>query len=124
MGRWDITGKNIMKKIIMFMCMIFGFTLFVNAGTTASCKISGGTDGATVVASIIEVGDGYVMVELDNDGTFAVNVTVTVSYNGVWERSAKVSNHSSTVVKVVVSNAKSGMSFNKFDLAVNGSRCN
>lgn len=106
------------------MCMIFGFTLFVNAGTTASCKISGGTDGATVVASIIEVGDGYVMVELDNDGTFAVNVTVTVSYNGVWERSAKVSNHSSTVVKVVVSNAKSGMSFNKFDLAVNGSRCN
>ena len=124
MCRWDITGKNIMKKSIMFMCMFFCLSLCVNA-STASCKISGSTDGATVVASVVEVSDGYITVELDNDGSFAVNVTITVSYSAAsYKRSAKVSNHSSTVVKVIIPDAKSGTSPNKFILSVQGSRCN
>lgn len=106
---------------------VLGLAISANS-QTAQCKISGGTDGATVIASIIEVGDGYVLVELDNDGGFPVNVTVRVSAhkssNGSGTRGAKVYPSSSTTVKVPVSAAKSTLSTDDYTVSVSGTRCN
>lgn len=116
-----------MKKILVMLFAILGLTINANA-QTAQCKISGSTDGATVVASVIEVGDGYVLVELDNDGTFAVNVTIkvtgTVSGAGNGTRSAKVYPSQSTSVKVPVSGAESDKPTSNYRITISGSRCN
>lgn len=109
---------------------VLGMSLNMMAGTTTkSCKISGGQDGATVVASIIEVGDGYVMVELDNDGSFPVNVTVTVfkskGNQTTGQRSCKVSNQASNTIKVPVNGAKATDPVSNYSItALSGSRCN
>ena len=104
---------------------VLGLTINANA-QTAQCKINGGTQGTTVVASIIEVGDGYVLVELDNDGDFAVNVTIQVNSNGNGSgtRSTKVYPSQSTSVKVPVSKATSEKSTDDYSITISGSRCN
>lgn len=104
---------------------VLGLAISANS-QTAQCKISGGTAGATVIASIIEVGDGYVLVELDNDGDFPVNVTVKVTGygHGNGTRGAKVYPSSSTTVKVPVSAAKSTYSTDDYTVSVSGTRCN
>lgn len=106
---------------------ILGLTINANA-QTAQCKISGSTDGATVVASVIEVGDGYVLVELDNDGSFAVNVTIkvtgTTGNDGNGTRSAKVYPSQSRSVEVPVNGAKSDKPTNRYKITISGSRCN
>lgn len=114
-----------MKKILVMLFAILGLTINANA-QTAQCKISGSTDGATVVASVIEVGDGYVLVELDNDGSFAVNVTIKVTSNasGNGTRSAKVYPSQSTSVKVPVNGAKSDKPTSYYKITISGSRCN
>ncbi len=101
-----------------------GLSLNMMADTTATCKIQGSQDGATVIASIIEVGDGYVMVELDNDGSFAVNVTVRISGVASGQRGCKVSPHASNTVKVPVPNAKSSQKVSDYRVQVTGTRCN
>ena len=103
---------------------VLGLSLNLVASTTASCKIVGGQDGATVIASIIEVGDGYVMVELDNDGSFAVNVTVKITGVHSGQRGCKVSPQASNTVKVPVSSAKASDKVSDYDVSVNGQRCN
>lgn len=112
-----------MKKILVMLLAVLGLAISANS-QTAQCKISGGTDGATVIASIIEVGDGYVLVELDNDGDFPVNVTVKVTGRGSGTRGAKVYPSSSTTVKVPVSGAKSTYSTDVYTVSVSGTRCN
>lgn len=104
---------------------VLGLTINANA-QTAQCKINGGTQGTTVVASIIEVGDGYVLVELDNDGDFAVNVTIKVNSNGFGSgtRSTKVYPSQSASVKVPVSKATSEISTDVYSITISGSRCN
>lgn len=104
---------------------VLGMSLNIMAGTTKTCKVSGGQDGATIVASIIEVGDGYVLVELDNDGNFAVNVTIKVQYNGsIYERSCKVSNQFSTTVKILIPNVQATTPMSRFSIStLTGSRC-
>lgn len=106
---------------------VLGLTINANA-QTAQCKINGGTQGTTVVASIIEVGDGYVLVELDNDGDFAVNVTIKVNSSGnshgSGTRSTKVYPSQSTSVKVPVSKATSERSTDDYSITISGSRCN
>ena len=115
---------NKMKKILVMLLAVLGLAISANS-QTAQCKISGGTDGATVIASIIEVGDGYVLVELDNDGDFPVNVTVKVTGNGgSGTRGAKVYPSSSTTVKVPISAAKSTHSTDYYKVSVSGNRCN
>lgn len=106
------------------MLAVLGLSLGVYAGVTSSCKISGGQDGATVIASIIEVGDGYVLVELDNDGTFAVNVTVSISGWHSGQRGCKVSPQASNTVKVPVDGAKAGDKVGGYNVSISGSRCN
>lgn len=108
---------------------IVGLSFGLMAQTTKSCKISGQTDGATVVASIIEVGDGYVLVELDNDGNAPVNVTVRVSstYTGVsdGQRACKVSPQASNTIKIIMSGAKKDHNINNYKISsVSGQRCN
>lgn len=105
---------------MLLAAMSFSLSLWAGK-TTASCKIAGSQEGATVVASIIEVGDGYVMVELDNDGTFAVNVTVTIDRS--YTRSCKVSPSASNTVKVSVPNAKSTHKVSDYNVQVDGTRC-
>ena len=104
-----------------------GMSSVLMADTTKSCKITGSQDGATVVASIIEVGDGYVMVELDNDGTFAVNVTVKVTGPaGVTsgQRACKVSSQASNTIKINMSGAKKDHNISWYSVSsLNGSRC-
>ena len=73
--------KLIMKKLMMILVAMM-VTVTVAFAQTASCKINGGTQNTTVVASITSVGDGYVMVVLDNDGDFAVNVTIKITGSG------------------------------------------
>ena len=75
-------AKKIMKKIIGMLIVFMGLSLNI-MGQTASCKISGGPDGATVVASIAEIGNGYVMVTVENDGSFDVNVTITIQHTSL-----------------------------------------
>jgi len=113
-----------MKKFLIMLCAILGFSFAIYADVTNSCKISGSQDGATVIASIIEVGDGYVLVELDNDGTFAVNVTVKItSSHGNGQRGCKVSPQASNTVKVPITNAKASHKIYDYSVKVSGSRC-
>lgn len=116
-----------MKKILVMLFAILGLTINANA-QTAQCKITGSTDGATVVASVIEVGDGYVLVSLENDGSFAVNVTIkvtgTVGGAGNGTTSTKVYTHQTASVKVPVNGAKSGNPTSYYRITINGSRCN
>ena len=114
-----------MKKILVMLLAVLGLTISANA-QTAQCKISGGTDGATVIASIIEVGDGYVLVELDNDGDFPVNVTIKVvsTNRGSGTTGAKVYPSQSATKKVPVSGAKAGDRTDIYTVTISGSRCN
>lgn len=99
-------------------------------GQTASCKISGGPDGATVVASITEVGDGYVMVMVENDGSFDVNVTIKIQdaqknpHSASGTSSGKAKRDQTTPIRVPVSQAKSGESPDYYKISVSGTRCN
>ena len=118
-----------MKKIIVMLFAILGMSIGLLAGTTKSCKITGSQDGATVVASIIEIGDGYVMVELDNDGTFAVNVTVNVTCSlgsvGRGERATKVYPQQAATIKITMSGAKKEHKLSDYSIStLSGSRCN
>ena len=106
---------------------ILGMSSVLLADTTKSCKISGGKDGATVVASITEIWNGYVMFELSNYGDFNVNVTVTInSKQGKnYQRGTQVPAQGGKSVKVVVPEAKSEDNINSYDVStVKGQRCN
>ena len=116
-------GQNKMKKVLVMLLAVLGMSISLMADTTSSCKISGGSEGATVVASIIEVGDGYVMVELDNDGSFAVNVTVKISGAHSGQRACKVSPQMSNTIKVPVPAAKAGDRVTEYNVSLSGSRC-
>lgn len=103
---------------------VLGISFAMYADVTSTCRISGGQDGATVIASIYEVGDGYVMVELDNDGSFAVNVTVKITGPHSGQRGCKVSPQASNTVKVPVPSAKASDKVSDYNVSVSGSRCN
>lgn len=113
-----------MKKILLSLFAVLGLVLGVYADVTNSCKISGGQDGATVIASVIEVGDGYVNVDLANDGNFAVNVKIDISGKAHGSRGAIVDPQTSKVVKVPVPGAKSSDNVSQYNVRVSGSRCN
>lgn len=112
-----------MKKLLVLMVAFIGLSLNT-MGQTASCKISGGQDGATVVASITEVGDGYVMVSADNDGTFDVNVSISITGKFHGKTSAKVRKDQTATIKVPVSGAKKGDDTDAYNISVSGTRCN
>ena len=117
--------KKFLVMLVAFLCLSFSLM----AQTTKSCKISGQTDGATVVASIIEVGDGYVLVELDNDGNAPVNVTVKVTCNrssvSNGQRSCKVSPQASNTIKITMNGAKKDHNINEYKInSLSGQRCN
>lgn len=119
-----------MKKMLVMLCAILGLTLVTFADTVKTCKISGSSDGATVMASIIEVGDGYVRVELSNDGTTTANVKVGVQKKGHASGSAgptgaMVAPQQSVVKTIRISAAKSSDSIYDFDITtLSGNRCN
>lgn len=110
------------------LCAILGLTLVTFADTVKTCKISGSSDGATVMASIIEVGDGYVRVELSNDGATTANVKVGVQkkgQNAAGSTGAMVAPQQSVVKTIRISTAKSSDSINDFDITtLSGNRCN
>lgn len=114
-----------MKKILVMLCAIFGLTLGTFAETVKTCKITGSNDGATIMASIIEVGDGYVKVEFSNDGTISANVRVTVSHAGkTGSTGAIVAPQQTVVKKIQITNAKSSDSIDEFTItALSGNRC-
>lgn len=117
-----------MKKMLVMLCAILGLTLGTFADTVKTCSISG-TNGATVIASIIEVGDGYVKVELANDGETAVNVRVTVkkaaSPTVKGSIGAIVHPQSSTTKVIPVSGAKETDDVEKYTIDnLSGTRCN
>ena len=109
------------------LCAIFGLTLGTFAETVKTCKISGSNDGATIMASIIEVGDGYVKVEFSNDGTISANVRVTVldvSTNQTRSIGAIVAPQQTVVKKIQISDAKSSRDITEFEIrALSGNRC-
>lgn len=109
------------------LCAIFGLTLGTFAETVKTCKITGSNDGATVMASIIEVGDGYVKVEFSNDGTISANVRVTVidrSTNKTGSTGAIVAPQQTVVKKIQITTAKSSDSIDEFRItALSGNRC-
>ncbi len=116
-----------MKKILVMLCAIFGLTLGTFAETVKTCKISGSNDGATIMASVIEVGDGYVEVEFSNDGTISANVRVTVidrSTNKTGSTGAIVAPQQTVVKKIQITTAESSDSIDKFEIkALSGNRC-
>jgi len=108
------------------LCAIFGLTLGTFAETVKTCKITGSNDGATVMASIIEVGDGYVKVEFSNDGTISANVRVTVSHDlgKTGSTGAIVAPQQTVVKKIQITSAKSSDSIDEFRItALSGNRC-
>lgn len=110
------------------LCAILGLTLGTFADTVKTCSISG-TNGASVIASIIEVGDGYVKVELANDGETAVNVRVTVKKVGNTNINgsigAIVHPQSSTTKVIPVSGAKDTDNVENYTIDnLSGTRCN
>ena len=107
------------------LCAIFGLTLGTFAETVKTCKITGSNDGATVMASIIEVGDGYVKVEFSNDGTISANVRVTVGHDGkTGSTGAIVAPQQTVVKKIQITTAKSSDSIDEFRItALSGNRC-
>lgn len=110
------------------LCAILGLTLGTFADTVKTCSISG-TNGATVIASIIEVGNGYVKVELANDGETAVNVRVTVRDGGrpniKGSIGAIVHPQSSTTKVIPVSGAKETDDIGVYEIYnLSGTRCN
>lgn len=109
------------------LCAIFGLTLGTFAETVKTCKISGSNDGATIMASIIEVGDGYVTVEFSNDGTISANVRVTVTHKftgRTGSTGAIVAPQQTVVKKIQITTAESSDSIDKFEInALSGNRC-
>ena len=120
--------KEKMKRFIMLLLAFVGLSTLTMAQTTKTCNISGQNDKATVVASIIEVGTDYVTVELENDGTDAVNVTVSIiAPSGVsdGERSTKVYPQSSKTIKIPTKGAKPEHNVKDYKIrSLSGSRCN
>ncbi len=116
-----------MKKLIVLIFSVVSLSLNLMASTN-SCKISGGqNDNATVVASIVEIGDGYVKVELSNDGDFAVNVSVKIhkEQGSDYTAATIVPAQGGKEIKVLVTGAKSGDSVSRYDItSVSGARCN
>lgn len=117
-----------MKKFFTMLLAVVGMLLNVTAGeTTKTCKISGDKDGATVVASIIEIGDGYVLVELSNDGDSPINVTVNVWKDGAGcgnERGGLVPKQSSITIKIVHSWALANDRISSYSITtLRGERC-
>lgn len=109
------------------LCAIFGLTLGTFAETVKTCKITGSNDGATVMASIIEVGDGYVTVEFSNDGTISANVKVTVrdrSTTQIVSTGAIVASQQTVVKRIRISSAESSRDITEFEItALSGNRC-
>lgn len=109
------------------LCAIFGLTLGTFAETVKTCKITGSNDGATIMASVIEVGDGYVEVEFSNDGTISANVRVTVidrSTNKTGSTGAIVAPQQTVVKRIQISSAESSREINDFKIqTLSGNRC-
>lgn len=118
-----------MKKVLAILLTFIGFSINT-MGQTTSCKISGGQDGATVVASIVQVGDGFVQVSLENDGSFDVNVQIKITdssknpHSASGTTSGKAKRDQTTTIKVPVSSAKSGEKTDFYKISISGSRCN
>ena len=98
-----------MKKIVVMLLAVLGLSLNLSAyGPTRSCNIVGSEDGATVVASVIEVGDGFIVVEFGNDSKVAVNVQACITHPLAGSRTIGtiVPPQSSTTLKVQFRGAK------------------
>ena len=106
---------------------VLGLSLNLSADPTRSCNIVGSEDGATVVAAVIEVGDGWIKVEFSNDGEVAVNVTVRIlaeEENRYYRTSTIVPPQSSKVQTVQIPTAKASDSPNDYDInELFGKRC-
>lgn len=66
-----------MKKILISLIALIAFVVSVSANTRDTCVIKGG-NGASVVADAIGLGSNEVSVNLCNDASTYVNVTVFV----------------------------------------------
>lgn len=114
-----------MKKIVVMLLAVLGLSLNLSASPTRSCNIVGSEDGATVVASVIEVGDGFVVIEFSNDGKDAVNVEAYIS-NGYQSRTVAttVPPQSSKTLKVQFLGAKASDDPNQYGFgSLSGKRC-
>lgn len=115
-----------MKKIFAVLCTLLCISISATAGSTKQCSISGGGENATVVASVIEVHDGYVIVAISNDGNFGVNVIVNVSiHNYTGSRSVYVKPQMEQQEKIHIGGAKEGDSPSDCSITtLSGKRCN
>ncbi len=107
---------------------VLGLSLNLSAdGPTRSCNIVGSEDGATVVASVIEVGDGWINVEFGNDGNVAVNVEAAIRHNVAAKDihiATTVPPQSSKTLKVQFPVAKASDSPEFYNiLSLSGKRC-
>lgn len=111
-----------MKKYLIVLFAFLGVAIGANAAEVAECRITGGTEGTTVIASIIEYTDTSVKVSLDNDGTFAVNVTVVIERGSCkTSRGVKVYPSSTSTVEIKTSSV---CSEKVPSVSVSGTRCN
>ena len=118
-----------MKKLLIVLISFLGLTFSANA-QVAECKISDGIEGSTVIASITDVEDGLVIVELENDGDFPVNVTVTIYTSNypshTRSRGTKVYPNQTNVIEIQHPDAgieSDGDEPNDFRIKVGGNRC-
>ena len=66
----------IMKKIIVFLTMLFCLNSIVFA-QAKSCRVTGDAD-ATIVLTVDEIGENYVLIAINSDSSKYVNVTFNV----------------------------------------------
>ena len=105
---------------------VLGLSLNLSAySPTRSCNIVGSEDGATVVASVIEVGDGWINVEFGNDGNVAVNVEATICHaNNYRSIATTVPPQSSKTLKVQFPVAEASDSPESYNIiSLSGKRC-
>ena len=105
---------------------VLGLSLNLSADPTRSCNIVGSEDGATVVAAVIEVGDGWIKVEFSNDGNVAVNVEAKINdaRGHINWTATMVPPQSSKVIKVQIPSAKASDSPNAYNInELVGKRC-
>lgn len=110
--------------------LLTGFCLFANA---QSCKISGSSDGSSILCTGQHMeGDNTVVVNLSNDSESTcanVTVVVKVTYEGgstqEFEGRGKSCPDTEAAIRVYINNQKNGKQWKKYEVTgVSGSKCN
>lgn len=119
-----------MKKILLVLVAMLGISFMANA---QSCKISGATDGSTIMVSQDRLEGDKVIVNLENDSESTcanVTVTVEVSYgntdnnNKTFTGRVKSCPNATATVTIPIQTTNKNLKLRTYKVTVSGNKCN